>query len=312
MLPDIDADYQRDFVEIEAWRPEVNWRVAVTGRPLEVLSERHYDAARARHTNDAYEAHVRRWGGVNGCQTALIQNDGLLVGLATLRTEREGRTSKRDRAMFAAGATYALAAVRMQHAMARRGAEVTAGAFDAIGIAAFLIDRHGGVAALSGAAEAIVGGGGGVLCLRHGRLGAARRDTDTVLQAALARALKGEAAQQYWFGSARDDDPGALCELFRLPRRDWDFGFEPRVLVVVRRAADIPAARVVPLRAALGLTAAEADIALALANGKAREAIAEERGTSPQTLGTQIKAILRKSDARREAELAAVVNRVMR
>lgn len=310
-LPDVDPVYQREFVEIEAWRPEVNWRVAVTGRPFEILSERHYDVARARNRSDDYEEHVRRWGGVHGCQTALIEGDGLLVGMATLRTERDGRTGQRDRKLFAAGATYALAAIRMQQAMARRGAEMTMGAFDAIGVAAFLIDRHGAVAALSAAAEAMVGDGA-ALCVHRRRLGAARRDIDAQLQGALGRALAGETMQQYWVASPRDGAPGILCELFRLPQREWDFAFEPRVLVVARQASDIPAARIAPLRAALGLTGAEAEIALRLANGAAREAIAAERGTSAQTLGTQIKAILRKSDVGREAELTALVNRLLR
>jgi DNA-binding CsgD family transcriptional regulator len=321
-MPDIDPAYQREFLEIEAWRPEVNWRVAASGCPLEILSEAHYDVARQHSGTDEYEEHIRRWDGVHGCQTALVAGEGLLVGLAALRSERDGRTGRRDRKLFAAGATWALAAVRMQQAMAQRGAAMTVGAFDAIGIAAFLIDRHGAVAVLSAAAEAIVGArGGGALCLRRGRLGAARRDTDPLLQAALARALDGASAegasaegamQQYWIGSPKEGEGGLLCELFRLPRREWDFGFEPRVLVVARRAADIPAMRTAPLRAALGLTAAEAEIALRLANGEAREAIAATRGTSAQTLGTQVKSILRKSDVGREAELAALVNRLLR
>lgn len=320
-MPDIDPAYQHEFMEIEGWRPEVNWRVAAGGRPLEILSEAHYDVVREHSGTDDYEEHIRKWDGVHGCQTVLVEGDGLLVGLASLRSEREGRSEERDQKLFAAGASYALAAVRMQQAMARRGAEMTAGAFDAIGVAAFLIDRHGAVAALSGAAEAIVGDrAGGALCVRRGRLGAMRRDADTVLQAALGRALNGVSAdgamQQYWIGSPGQDEGGVqggvLCELFRLPRREWDFGFDPRVLVVARRAADIPAMRKVPLRAALGLTAAEAEIALRLANGAARETIAAERGTSPQTLGTQIKSILRKTDVGREAELTALVNRLLR
>lgn len=312
-MPDIDASYQREFVEIEAWRPEVNWRVAAGGRPLEILSEAHYDIVRQHSGTAEYEEHVRKWGGVHGCQTVLVQGDGLLVGMAALRSEREGRTGKRDRKLFAAGAAHALAAVRMQQAMARRGAEMTAGAFDAIDVAAFLIDRHGTVMALSAVAATMVSDtGDGALCLRNGRLGAPRRDTDALLQTALGRALDGETIQQHWLASSRGGAPGVLCELFRLPRREWDFGFDPRVLVVVRRAADIPAARAVPLRAALGLTAAEAEIALRLANGEAREAIAAERGTSAQTLGTQIKAILRKGDVGREAELTALVNRLLR
>ena len=312
-MPDVDPAYQREFMEIEGWRPEVNWRVAASGRPLEILSEADYDVVREHSGSDDYEEHVHRWGGVHGCQTVLVEGEGLLVGMAALRTERDGRTRDRDRAMFAAGAAHALAAVRMQQAMARRGAEMTVGAFDAIGAAAFLIDRHGAVAALSAAAEAIVGDrAGGALCLRRGRLGAARRDADALLQAALGRALAGDAMQQYWIASPDEGGAGLLCELFRLPQRDWDFGFEPRVLVVVRQAKDIPAMRTGPLRAALGLTAAEAEIAVRLANGDGREAIAADRGTSGQTLGTQIKSILRKSDVGREAELTALVNRLLR
>ncbi|HKX90586.1 MAG TPA: helix-turn-helix transcriptional regulator, partial [Sphingopyxis sp.] len=296
-MPDIDPAYQREFLEIEGWRPEVNWRVAASGRPLEIVSEAHYESARQHSGTDDYEEHIRRWDGVHGCQTALVEGDGLLVGLAALRSERDGRTGKRDRKLFAAGARHALAAVRMQQAMAQRGAQMTVGAFDAIGVAAFLIDRHGAVAALSSAAEAIVGDrSGGALCLRRGRLGATRRDADTRFQAALGRALGGASAdgamEQYWIASPGAGESGGgrgvLCEWFRLPRRDWDFGFEPRVLVVARGAADIPAMRTVPLRAALGLTGAEAAIALRLANGEAREDIAADRGTSAQTLGTQI------------------------
>lgn len=316
-MPDIDAAYQREFLEIEGWRAEVNWRVAASGRPLEIVSEAHYDIARQHSGTDDYEEHIRRWGGVHGCQTVLVEGEGLLVGLAALHSERDGRTRQRDRKLFAAGATYALAAVRMQQAMAQRGAAITVGAFDAIDVAAFLIDRRGAVAALSAAAEAIVGdraggGAGGALRLRRGRLGAARRDADAALQAALGRALNGEAMQQHWIVSPQEGGDGVLCELFRLPRREWDFGFDPRVLVVARRAADIPMMRIVPLRAALGLTEAEAEIALRLANGEAREEIAAGRGTSAQTLGTQIKSILRKSEVGREAELTALVNRLLR
>lgn len=311
-MPDIDAAYQREFVEIEGWRPEVNWRVAVTGRPLEVLSERHYDAAREQYGTDAYEEHIRRWDGLYGCQTTLMRDAGLLVGLATLRTEREGKTSKRDRDTFAEGATFALAAVRMQYAMAGRGAAMLAGALDTIGVAAFLLGRDGKVAALSARAEAMVARAGTPLILRHGQLGAARRDADRLLQTALSHALRGEPAQQLWIGPSCEGGEGGLCEVFQLPAREWNFGFDPHVLVVMRSAGEIPEARLGPLREALGFTPAEAEIALQLANGAAREQVALERGTSQQTLHGQIKSILRKSDVTREAELVALINRLMR
>lgn len=286
--------------------------MAVTGAPLEVLSERHYDAARCYSGTDAYEDHIRRWDGVHGCQTALIQDERLLVGLAALRSERDGKTSKRDRDMFAAGAAFAQAAVRMQYAMAGQGTALLAGALDAIGIAAFLLGRDGRVAAHSGKAEVMVGRAGASLFLRNGQLGAARRDADRLLQTALSRALRGELAQQLWIGASSEAGTGGLCEIYRLPAREWDFGLDPCVLVVMRSAADIPASRLEPLREALGFTRAEAEIALQLANGGAREKVAQDRGTTQQTLHGQIKSILRKSDVTREAELVALINRLTR
>lgn len=313
VMTDIDPSYQDDFIAIEGHRQDVNWRIAATGRPMEVISERHYDDARKLMRSEAYDEHCRRWGGESGCQTTLMQGDAFLVGLATLRGEAEGRTSERDRQIFAAGAASALAAVRMQQAMADRGTAMMAGSFDAIGIAACFADANGRIAALSALAEAQVGPGG-PFRMRRGRLAAVGAECNQRLQTALATALYGGATgqqQRLWIGPI-GGRTGALCELFRLPVREWDFGFDPRVLIVIRSATDIPAAKLAPLREALGLTGAEAEIALALSNGACRDQIAADRHTSAATLKSQIKSVLRKADVDREAGLVALINRLMR
>ena len=46
--------------------------------------------------------------------------------------------------------------------------------------------------------------------------------------------------------------------------REWSFGLDPCVLIVIRSAADISAAKLAPLLEALGLTGGEAEIASAL------------------------------------------------
>lgn len=316
-LPDIEDSYFEEFTEIAGWRPDVNWRVAVSGRPLQVLNERDYDQARERHFSDAYEAHVRHWDALYGCQTSLVQNDDLLIGLAALRSEKDGRTSRRDRDIFSTGARYALAAVRMQHAMANRGAEMATDAFQALDIAAFLLARDGTIVSLSAAADALLSRQDDrLLTIRNGRLGATHREADRRLQAALSDALTpqpdGAAMGEVWLGSSRAPLKDSLCEIFRLPRREWSFGFDPRVLVIVRAPSDIPARRVAALKAALGLTAAEAEIALRLANGEDRDEIAMRRGTGAETMKSQIKSLLRKSDTNREAQLVSLINRLLR
>jgi len=315
-MTDIEPAYQREFVEIEAYRPDVNWRVAASGRTLEIVSERHYDAVRAQMVSSVYDDHCRRWGGMFGAQTVLAQGSDGLIGLAIIRAESEGRTNLRERRVFADGAEHALAAVRMQRAMAHRGVKLLTGTLESLGLAAFLLDREGRIAALTPQAEALVSAQeAGVLRLNRGTLEALR--SDAALQAAIGRALAshpGLAAQvqQLWLDSACEGAPGMRCDVIRLPRREFGFGFDPRVMLVMRSAADLPDRASAALRQALGLTGAETEIALRLANGMDRDAIAAERSTSPQTLATQIKAILSKSDVKREAELVALVNRLMR
>ncbi|HEX6859973.1 MAG TPA: LuxR C-terminal-related transcriptional regulator, partial [Caulobacteraceae bacterium] len=96
-----------------------------------------------------------------------------------------------------------------------------------------------------------------------------------------------------------------VVDVIRLPVREFAFGFEPRVLVAVRgerrTEAELPAL----LADAFSLTNVEATIAVRLAQGEAREAIAAERDVSVETVRSHIKKIFAKLDVRREAELAA-------
>lgn len=313
-MPDIEEAYQREFNEIEAWRPEVNWRVAVSGGTMEVLSERHYDAARAKLSSDIYDDHCRHWGGLYGAQTVLEQGDGELVGLAILRDETAGRTTAADRRAFADGADHARAAVRMQRAMTDRGVRLLAGALEGLDLAAFLLDRNGRVVAMTPEAEMILASGIG-LRVAGGRLvGLEDRGR---LQVAIARALAGDGdalpgTETAWVGHVAPTHPVLRCDVIRLPRDALPSRGDVRVLVVAHRPDVLPASAQAPLRQALGLTAAEAEIALRLADGTDREAIAAERATSTHTLSTQIKSVLAKSGVTREAELVALVNRLMR
>lgn len=315
-MTDIDPCYQSEFLEIEAYRPDVNWRVAAVGRPMKIVSELEYATTRAHMVSDIYDDHCHKWGGMFGAQTTLAEGNDGLIGLAIIRGEEEGKTNTHDRRVFADGAEHALAAVRMQRAMAHRGVQLLTGTLESLGLAAFLLDRDGRVAALTPQADALVSAqDGAVLRLRGGTLEAFR--SNSVLRTAIEQALaptmeRSGQVQQIWLDSIREDTSGLRCEVIRLPRREFSFGFDPRVMLVMRSAADLPELALAPLRQALGLTKAEAQIAIRLANGAPRDTIAAERSSSPSTLATQIRSILSKGDVTREAELVALVNRLMR
>jgi len=88
--------------------------------------------------------------------------------------------------------------------------------------------------------------------------------------------------------------------------------WQPRALVTVHipRSSDLDSRRL--LREMFHLTEAEAEIALLAGKGLSREAIAHRRGASAQTVKAQLKTIYSKTDVRREAELVALVNGVLR
>ena len=127
----------------------------------------------------------------------------------------------------------------------------------------------------------------------------------------LRRALARAAASGPAGGATEDlvvgrDDRRAVVHIRALPATNWGLVFQPRFLVIVREGPRPPSADI--LRLAFGLTPAEAGIALGLAAGHPRAAIAVRRAVTLGTLRQQIKTILGKAGVNREAELILAVH----
>lgn len=304
--------FTEEFLALNGGSPAVNWRVAVSGAPLQVHSERHYARARALLRSEAYDDFAERHDMVHGCQTVLQRGDGEFVGLATLRTRRDGKTGEADRAIFAQALPFALAAARMQQALEHQAALLLVGALEAMRAAAFVLDSRGRMIACTGAGEAELGDAR-YLSARGTTLRAADSDSNTQLQAAMAALLDGSRdSSALWLVAEGIPRAPRRCELFALPRRDWSFGHEPRLVAVLRPAADLDVQHRQLLTGLFRLTSAEADVAMRAANGAGREEIAAARDTSQGTVAMQIKSIFQKLDVRREAELVALINRLLR
>ena len=65
------------------------------------------------------------------------------------------------------------------------------------------------------------------------------------------------------------------------------------------------------LRDMFGLTKMEAAVAIGIANGKDLKQIAKERDVSPNTVKSQLKAVMAKTKTRRQAELVAMLARLV-
>lgn len=314
-VTDPDPGFIEEFPLIDGGSPKVNWRVACAGAPLELAWEAHYDRAKRLLKSDIYDEFADRYDLPYGCQTVLLKTADMFLGLATLRSTSDGPSSESDRRVFAQAAPHVLTSIKIQQALEHKGAALIAGAFGSIGSAVFVCDRAGLVRAMTPAAEAKLTQGM-VIRMVRGSLAANPGDNDRALQSALKIVLDesnpAPQAVQFWVGGGLADPDAHRCEVLPLPRSDWSLGFEPRAMVVLHALSEIDGPRRQQLSTSFGLTRAEADIAILIAEGLSREEVAEQRTVSVSTVTSQLKSIFMKADVTREAQLVALLNRVLR
>lgn len=247
------------------------------------------------------------------CASVLERTEGMMIGVAVLRTTREGHVGAAEREVFEALAPHIRTAVRMQLALENQGETLLAGALEALTVPAFVCDAAGRVRALTPAAEDLVRSNRG-LVLRRGQLLAAnpidarplKESIDTAVQSSRVPGSPPAPAVVMHDASGA---PSLVVDVIPLPQTSAGFSFTARVLVVARGERGPTAQRAVLLQRVFALTAAEADIAIRVAEGHSTEEIAAARGVAVGTVRSQIKAIMAKLGVRRQAELAVRVNR---
>lgn len=317
----VDPEWLAEFAAMGGGEPARNPRVAagISAPALTVLAEADYLTLDAYRRDVLIQHLAQKWDLAHSCLTPLERTEGLLVGLAVLRSQKEGPITDTQKAIFASLAAHARGAVRAHIALQGQAAALLAGAMDAISLAAFVCDGRGRVGALTARAESLLAAAP-ELRLSHGRL----RVRDKSIHDRLMVALEGAG-----FGLHLTDRPtfetlvvprarGAplVLDVIRLPHAPQHvLGFMPRTLVIARDlGAELgyraDTRRHMILRHGLGLTPSEADIALRLAAGDTPEAVATARGAAVSTVRAQIKAILRKLRLTRQLELATFINRL--
>lgn len=306
----IVTNFSTDLVDhfaASGWGSEThNFRVAASNRHVErgfydpVLHEDHYDRVIPQLASTDYLDWCEEIGIPFGCQTNLVIDNFGIVGLATLRDRKEGRTNAAQRRIFADGAKAARRAVRLQEKLEGEQAKLLAGAFDAVQVSAFIIDARGQLLAHSAGANAMLDAGD---VRQSGRSIDAAGVPFTLRQTVQALIADGGLDHVRTRIATAPNRPPLMIEGFRLPEREWSLGKLPHAILIANGPKRDRAGVAHYLAAIYRLSPAEADIAVRLVEGKPRPQIASERGVTAETLRGQIKQIYLKCGVDSEAGL---------
>jgi DNA-binding CsgD family transcriptional regulator len=314
IMTNIDPAILAASAEFRIGDPAINPRVkaGMTSPVLRVMAECDFLAPDEHATNPHYNEFARPWGIPYICLATLERQSDLLIGLAVLRSERQGHISREQREVFASLAPHVRAAVRMQIALEGNGATLVRGAFETLSIPAFVCARTGAVQALTTSAEEILRDENG-LSLRKRFLHAFRDDEDKALNDAIVKAARGlvqpgAPAITTVMVRGADDAAPIVLDVMSLPSVALELSAAPRVVIVARGSRGDDARRAAVLHGVYGFTSAETDIALQLARGLSTEAIAQQRKVAVGTVRTQIKSMLAKLGVSRQVEFVARLN----
>ncbi len=314
LVSNFKTDDLQAFVDMDGGSRDINFRIAANENALArghydpILYERDYDAVMPEMRALWYREWCEEVGIPFGCQTNLVVDRVGLIGFAVLRNRRDGVTTPHSRKVFAQAATAARRAVRLQERIEGNQSNLLAGAFEAMSMAAFIIDARGRVQAMTPGAEELVSAG-------HVRLADRRidaRGTPHSLGQAVSALIADEGPEHV---RLRLDTPlpqqPIFLEGFRLPVHAWSLGALPHA-ILLHRAPQRDRAGIASLLGLLyRLSAAEADIAIRLFNGDSRDEICAVRGVTGETLRGQIKAIYAKTSADNEAGLMRTLAAIM-
>lgn len=232
------ADYRHYISSAELHGP-CNWRVGSTTVAMAIQHESDYASYRAFHDTADYDDAASDMDIPFGCQSALILDGHSLIGLAVLRGRRDGPCDADTLARFARLRHQMGRAVTMQIALDGEAAELMVGGMGSVSGATILLDRHGAVAALTPAAESLLGGEG-PLRLRGLAVELPDKAENTQLGQLTARLLKGDECEvvELRVGRTAARPRGAWRLLVtRLPNRpDHGLGFDPHLALTLKPA----------------------------------------------------------------------------
>ena len=225
-----------------------NWRVGTSAGPMTIQHDGHYRAYRQTHgaalTAD-YDDAVSDIDMQYGCQAVLMADQDHFLGLAIMRGRMEGRCDGSVLFAFERIIRHARNAVRVHLALDGEAGELLVGEWSDRTSPMLVLDRFGGLCAMTAAGEALVADDGPLMLRGISIVGRNRRE-DGHFQAALARLLRidseavGPHFHQMAMRRSHSHPHGRWrISLLRLPRRPHGLGFDPHLLICGRPTGEL-------------------------------------------------------------------------
>ncbi|HEY0635434.1 MAG TPA: hypothetical protein VGE00_08630, partial [Gammaproteobacteria bacterium] len=136
-ITEFDPAALAEMPDAGAGDPSLNTRLQVGARlpVLQVFADGDFLSKEARRANRFYSDFSVRYDIPFSCQTSVVKANGAWIGLAVIRSRRQGEIGARERALFASIAPHVRAAVQTHLALEQQGALLLAGALERISLA---------------------------------------------------------------------------------------------------------------------------------------------------------------------------------
>jgi DNA-binding CsgD family transcriptional regulator len=191
---------------------------------------------------------------------------------------------------------------RELHRDAALGTELTG----QLGLVVFALDKEGRVVFSNKAGEVLLSAGT-VLRLRHGRLAAPHAPDNHALLAAILRVARSRRGESLALRNATGVSHELFMSIACIPGQTLTTFGSASVLITARMRGDSPPVTARQLQQAFGLTPAEAAVAEALIDGTSPEDYANTRGVSPNTVRSQVRAVLAKTNSRSQVKAVSTM-----
>lgn len=241
-----------------------------------------------------------------------------VTALSCQRNERAGPYSRDDLVLIEAITPHLGNRIELEHKLARteRARRALEQALDALGTACLVLDERARVIFANRHAEYLLSVADGLELNAGDHLAAREASSATALRAVIR-----EAIQLSLNRSIRHPKPITIerpsgkraYTLFACPLDPGQTILQraPHALIFVNDPSAAPPAPGKVLECFFGLTPAESRVARELLGGKSPKEIADEFGTSPNTIRTQVKSVLAKTNTRRQSELVSLILRTL-